>query len=120
MSLTSAERPLYEVKAGQFNGLAHPLRIRLLELLADGAEHSVSELQHSTGMEASHLSQHLSVLRRHRLVSSDRRASHVFYRITAPEVAEFLAVARRLLTAVLASDTEPLGQLARLPGLSAR
>jgi DNA-binding transcriptional ArsR family regulator len=120
MSLTRAERPLYEVKAGLFKGLAHPLRIRLLELLADGAEHSVTELQRSTGMEPSHLSQHLSVLRRHRLVTSDRRASHVYYRITEPEVAEFLAVARRLLAAVLQSDTEQLGHITRLPDLTAR
>lgn len=118
MSLSSRERPLYEVKAGLFKGLAHPLRIRLLELLADGAEHSVAELQRSTGMEASHLSQHLSVLRRHRLVSSDRRASHVFYQIAEPEVAEFLATARRLLAAILESDTERLGSIAHLPDLT--
>ena len=31
MSLSRRERPLYEVKAGLFKGLAHPLRIRLLE-----------------------------------------------------------------------------------------
>ncbi|GHF18376.1 ArsR/SmtB family transcription factor [Pseudolysinimonas yzui] len=117
MSLTHSERPLYEVKAGLFKGLAHPLRIRLLELLADGTERSVAELQRSTGMEPSHLSQHLSVLRRHRLVSSDRRASHVYYRITAPEVAEFLAVARRLLAAVLVSDAEQFGRISELPEL---
>jgi DNA-binding transcriptional ArsR family regulator len=120
MSMNHTERPLYEVKAGLFKGLAHPLRIRLLELLADGAEHSVAELQRSTGMEPSHLSQHLSVLRRHRLVSSERRASHVFYRITAPEVAEFLAVARRLLAAVLVSDAERLDRLSDLPDVPSR
>ncbi len=118
--MTPSERPLYEVKAGLFKGLAHPLRIRLLELLADGTERSVAELQRSTGMEPSHLSQHLSVLRRHRLVSSDRRASHVFYRITAPEVAEFLAVARRLLAAVLVSDAEQLGRISDLPEIGPR
>ena len=119
MSFIDGERPLYEVKAGLFKGLAHPLRIRLLELLADGAEHSVAELQQSTGLEASHLSQHLAVLRRHRLVASDRRASHVYYRITQPEVRDLLAVARRLLSAVLVSDTEQLGRIATLPALSA-
>lgn len=117
MSLNESERPLYEVKAGLFKGLAHPLRIRLLELLADGAERSVADLQRSTGMEPSHLSQHLSVLRRHRLVFSERRASHVFYRITAPEVTEFLAVARRLLAAVLVADAEQLGRISDLPEL---
>jgi DNA-binding transcriptional ArsR family regulator len=119
MSLTRDERPLYEVKAGLFKGLAHPLRIRLLELLADGAEHSVAELQRLSGLEASHLSQHLGVLRRHRLVASTRRASHVFYRITDADVAELLAVARRLLTAVLVADAEHLERLTELPELGA-
>lgn len=117
MSLDHGQRPLYEVKAGLFKGLAHPLRIRLLELLADGDEHSVAELQESTGLEASHLSQHLAVLRRHRLVSSERRSSNVFYRTTDPAVAELLAVARRLLSAVLGTDAGHLASLAALPEL---
>jgi DNA-binding transcriptional ArsR family regulator len=120
MSLNQAHRPLYEVKAGLFKGLAHPLRIRLLELLADGDEHAVADLQRSTGLEASHLSQHLAVLRRHRLVASTRRASHVYYRITDPDVAQLLAVARRLLTAVVVSDAGQLEQLAALPRLDVR
>lgn len=120
MSLSRTERPLYEVKAGLFKGLAHPLRIRLLELLADGDDHSVAELQQATELEASHLSQHLAVLRRHRLVTSDRRASHVYYRITEPDVAELLTVARRLLSAVLESDSAQLEHIAALPDLPRR
>lgn len=118
MSLSRSERPLYEIKAGLFKGLAHPLRIRLLELLADGADHSVAELQQGTTLEASHLSQHLAVLRRHRLVVSDRRASHVYYRLADPEVAELLAVARRLLTTVLSTDADRFERIADLPDLA--
>ena len=99
MSITLDQRPLYEVKAGLFKGLSHPLRIRILELLSTATERSVAELQAETGLEASHLSQHLAVLRRHRLVESDRRGSHVYYRLAYPEVAELLTVARRLLRA---------------------
>ncbi|MEO8527839.1 MAG: metalloregulator ArsR/SmtB family transcription factor [Pseudolysinimonas sp.] len=120
MSLTRSERPLYEVKAGLFKGLAHPLRIRLLELLADGDEHSVAELQRETALEASHLSQHLAVLRRHRLVASDRRGSHVYYRIADADVAELLAVARRLLSSVLVAEARQLGDVAALPPLARR
>lgn len=111
------QRPLYEVKAGLFKGLSHPLRIRILELLADGEEHTVAELQAQTGLEPSHLSQHLAVLRRHRLVASDRRASHVHYRLAHPDVAELLAVARRLLVDIVASDRARLSDVAGLPHL---
>lgn len=117
MPLSDRERPLYEVKAGLFKGLAHPLRIRILELLADGAEHPVSALHSATGMEASHLSQHLTVLRRHRLVESERRGSQVFYRITFPEVAELLGVARRLLGGIVTVDGERMRDVPALPPL---
>ena len=117
MSITLGQRPLYEVKAGLFKGLSHPLRIRILELLSMSSERSVADLQAETGLEASHLSQHLAVLRRHRLVASERRASSVFYRLAYPEVAELLAIARRLLLHVVTDDAERVADAASLPAL---
>ena len=40
----SLTRPLSEIKAELFRALAHPARIRVLEVLADG-ERSVGEMQ---------------------------------------------------------------------------
>ncbi|MGO2112329.1 MAG: ArsR/SmtB family transcription factor [Pseudoclavibacter sp.] len=113
-------RPLYEVKAALFQGLSHPFRIRVLELLADGEEHTVSELLASMDIEASHLSQHLGVLRRNRLVVSVRRGSHVHYRLFSPSVAELLAVARTLLGELTAGDAARAGDVATLPELPTR
>lgn len=118
MSIDQTSAPLYEAKAGLFKGLSHPFRIRVLELLSDGSEHSVAELLDRTGLEASHLSQHLAVLRAHRLVRSDRRASHVYYRITYREVAELLRVARTLLTLVVADDGARAAAVASLPEIA--
>ena len=55
--------PLYQAKAEFFKALAHPARIRVLELLSE-REHSVSEMLPEVGLEAAHLSQQLSVLRK--------------------------------------------------------
>jgi len=118
MPFSRQQKPLYEVKAGLFKGLSHPFRIRILEILSAAPEVSVADLLVETGLEASHLSQHLAVLRRHRLVESDRRASHVYYRLADPAVAELLAVARRLLLGVLESDRELLADAATLPALA--
>lgn len=115
MPLTQSQRPLYEVKANLFKGLAHPFRIRLLELLSDSPELSVSALQAETELEASHLSQHLSVLRRHHLVVSERRGSHVFYRLADPRIRELLAVARALLLTMLSEETDRLTEARSLP-----
>lgn len=46
----------------QFKALSHPLRIRILELLADGNK-NVNELQTLIGSEGSAVSQQLMVLR---------------------------------------------------------
>lgn len=108
-------RPLYEVKADLFKGLAHPLRIRVLEVLSSAPEVPVATLLVETGLEASHLSQHLAVLRRHRLVLSERRGSQVFCRLAYPQVADLLRVARELLGAVLAGSGDQLRVAADLP-----
>ncbi|SNU01499.1 transcriptional regulator, ArsR family [Ruaniaceae bacterium KH17] len=117
MPLSNSQRPLYEVKAGVFKGLAHPIRIHILELLCDSQEHSVSELQAHTGLEASHLSQHLAVLRRNRVVSSVRRGSHVYYRVTSHEVVELLGSARRFLAEVLNFERAQIADADRLAEL---
>lgn len=107
-----AQRPLYQLKADFFKGLAHPLRIRVLELLSSADERTVAELLEQTGLEASHLSQHLAVLRRHRLVESERRGSLVYYRLAHRETAQLLVTARELLMRI-ADDESSMRDAAR-------
>jgi DNA-binding transcriptional ArsR family regulator len=93
-------RPLAEAKADLFKALAHPARIRVLELLAD-RERTVGELADGTGLELSHLSQQVSVLRRAGIVESRRAGNNVICCLSDPQTAELLGVARRMLTASL-------------------
>lgn len=113
--LSNPHRPLYEVKAGLFKGLAHPIRIRILEVLSAVPEASVSEILAETELEASHLSQHLAVLRRNRLVTAERRGSLVFYQLAYPQVADLLRVARALLGEILETTRQQLGDTDSLP-----
>lgn len=114
------EAPLYEVKASLFKGLAHPVRVRILEILISSDEVAVSALIDDLGIEASHLSQHLSVLRKHRLVVSERRASQVFYRPAFPGVADLLHAARHLLGEILAQTQQQMRDVKTLPPLPPR
>lgn len=114
---SSAQRPLYEVKANLFKGLAHPVRIRVLEVLAASPQVSVAALLADTGLEASHLSQHLSVLRRHNLVVAERRASQVFYSLAYPQVGDLLSVAKSLLIDILQSTQHQLASTVNQAGL---
>ena len=64
---TPMSTPIYQVKAEFFKTLGHPARIRILEVLRDG-ERPVSELIPEVGIEASHLSQQLGIMRRANLI----------------------------------------------------
>ncbi len=77
--------------------MAHPIRIRVLELLSESDELAVSELLSEIDVEQSHLSQQLGVLRRGGLVGSRRVGSHVYYRLAEPRITELLALAREML-----------------------
>lgn len=103
-------RPLYQAKAEFFKALAHPARIRVLELLSE-REHSVGEMLPEVGLESAHLSQQLAVLRKMNLVVTRKEGSTVYYSLVSPQVAELLAVARRILTEVLANQVELLDDL---------
>jgi ArsR family transcriptional regulator len=107
---TGDDRPLSEIKADLFRALAHPGRIRVLEVLRDG-ERPVSELIELVGLEASHLSQQLGVLRRAGVVTSTRTGSSVSYSVADPEVVSLLDAARRFLISRLSADQELLAGL---------
>ncbi|MGW6930851.1 ArsR/SmtB family transcription factor [Lentzea sp. NPDC054927] len=103
-------KPLYQLKAEFFKTLGHPARIRVLELLS-GREHAVAEMVPQVGVETGNLSQQLAVLRRAGLVTTRKEGATVYYSPTSTHVAELLAVARRILSAVLSGQVELLEDL---------
>ena len=105
--------PIYQVKAEFFKTLGHPSRIRILELLRDG-ECSVGELIPQVGLEASHLSQQLGVLRRANIVQTRREGSTVFYSVVDRRILQLLEVAKAILSASLAGSGELLVELSGL------
>ena len=107
---TELDRPISEIKAELFRALAHPVRVRVLELLAE-QEHSVGEMAPLVGAELSHLSQQLAVLRRAGLVTTRKDGSTVYYAIRDRELTKLLASAKRLL---INSLTESLDLLENL------
>ncbi|MCC6177838.1 MAG: winged helix-turn-helix transcriptional regulator [Chloroflexi bacterium] len=82
-------------KAELFKALAHPARIRILELLRSG-EKTVSELQALLEMESSTVSQQLALLRARHIVSGRKQGTSVHYRVVDPLMFELLDVARRI------------------------
>lgn len=69
--------------------LGHPHRIHIVEELRD-RELDVNSLQQLLGISHSCVSQHLSVMRSHRLVRERREGRRVIYSLTQPKLAAWL------------------------------
>lgn len=102
--------PLYRLKAELFKTLGHPARIRVLELLAEG-ERSVGDLMPEVGLEASHLSQQLGVLRRAGVVNARKQGNAVIYSLASPDIADLMILARKVLTDLLTDQMVVLKDL---------
>jgi len=103
-------KPIYQLKAQFFKTLGHPARIKVLEVLAAGPR-SVSDLQPEVGIESSHLSQQLAVLRKAGIVTATRQGSSMIYSVTDPQVLELLTGAKQIITTSLTSAGELLAEL---------
>ena len=102
--------PLRRFKAEFFKALAHPVRIKILELLRSG-EMSVNELQTHLEVEPSTVSQQLAVLRSRNIVETRKAGTSVFYRVRDPAVIELLDAARKIFNNHLIDTRSMLEQL---------
>lgn len=101
------ETELQLFKAEFFKALGHPLRIRILELLAEG-EKNVNELVTLLGVESSSVSQQLAVLRNKNIVSFTKEGNKVTYALRDPLVADLLMIARKIFNNHLISTIHVL------------
>ncbi|MFT7131431.1 MAG: DNA-binding transcriptional ArsR family regulator [Cyclobacteriaceae bacterium] len=72
-----------------FKIVAHPDRIRIIEELRVG-EKSVNTLIEQLDLPGSRVSQHLSLMRAHRIVEERRDGRHHYYSLTQPEMADWI------------------------------
>jgi rhodanese-related sulfurtransferase/predicted transcriptional regulator len=102
----SSRRPalkaaVYEQIARIGRAASSPSRLELLDLLAQGPR-TVEALARQTGQSVAATSHHLQVLRRARLVETEKAGLYVTYRLADPQVETFLLEMRRLADARLA------------------
>jgi DNA-binding transcriptional ArsR family regulator len=103
---------LQAFKAQFFRALAHPTRIRLLEILVRGGR-TVQELQDATTLDQPTVSQQLAVLRNQHIVAAQKEGLSVRYTVRDPLVGELLELARRIFNNHLASTRGLLRELQR-------
>ncbi|MFZ2158238.1 MAG: metalloregulator ArsR/SmtB family transcription factor [Bradyrhizobium sp.] len=80
MSSTGQKQAIFAGLAEVAQALGHPHRLELLEHIAQGMR-SVEELSTRANLSFANTSRHLQILRRARLVDTERRGKHVLYRL---------------------------------------
>ena len=107
---TAPSLELQVFKAEFFKALAHPLRIRILEILRHG-ERSVQELQTALALDQSAVSQQLAILRAKRVVTARKEGTTVRYAVLDARVGTLLDVARAIFNAQLSGTQTMLRAL---------
>ncbi len=83
-------------QADIFKSLAHPTRLRILNLLREG-ERCVCEIMPPLEMEQSNVSRHLAILKKEGILSSRKEGLKVIYEVNDPKVFDILDLCSEIL-----------------------
>ena len=92
------EEELYERRAGICKAFANPLRLKILDLVAQRSR-PVSEHLQRLGISEANLSQHLAVLRGAGVIATRRTGKQVHCYLAIPEVKQACALISDVLRA---------------------
>ena len=86
-----------------FKVLAHRDRIRIVEILRV-REFDVNSISEELDLPATRISQHLSLMRAHRLVEERRDGRHVYYSLAQPDLTHWIVDGLQFVEARAAAD----------------
>jgi len=75
--------------------MAHPLRLKILCLLSKLEQISVLDLVEAVGTSQSNISQHLSILKEKGLLSCEKEANKVYYKLADEDLGELIHSIRK-------------------------
>lgn len=87
---------LAKLKSELFKALAHPTRIRIIELLAEG-EQCVCTIYEDLDQSQPNISQHLSKLKTADIVVSRKDGLQVYYKLKNEQVLEVMELAKQII-----------------------
>jgi DNA-binding transcriptional ArsR family regulator len=71
--------PKLELAASKLRAISHPMRIAIIDLLANGKKLSVTEIYESLDIEQATASHHLNILKSKGLLLSRREGKKIYY-----------------------------------------
>jgi ArsR family transcriptional regulator len=97
------EDQIYAYHAEMCKVFSHPKRLELISLLRD-KERSAGELGARLGLTPANLSQHLTMMKERRILTSRKEGNAVYYRITNPRLFEAFDLLRGILFEQIRQD----------------
>ena len=90
------EDRIFQMHAEVCKSMANPTRLKIMNLLREG-EKSVEDLRKRLNIPKANLSQHLSVLRHRRIVSTRRAGLNIYYKVANPKMIKACDILRDVL-----------------------
>ena len=103
------EEKIFQMHAEVCKSMANPTRLKIMNLLREG-EKGVEELLERLKLPKANLSQHLSVLRQCKIVSTRREGLNIYYKVANSKMIKACDILRE----VLFEQLQEGGQLMRV------
>ncbi len=103
--LAPAEKQVLRLQSEICKTLSHPKRLEILHELRDG-EKTVGELCAATGLRQANVSQHLALMRHHKMVVERRVGNAVFYRVADKRINKACDIMREVLIHRASEDSK--------------
>jgi ArsR family transcriptional regulator len=108
--MDTSTQKLYELKAEIIQAAAHPIRLAIIEYLADG-EQCVCDIVKHVDAQRSNVSRHLSVMLKAGVVESRKDGLKMIYSLKTPCIVKFLGCVEQALKEKMESQNSLLQKL---------
>lgn len=106
------EEKMFQMHAEVCKSMANPTRLKIMNLLREG-EKGVEELREKLKLPKANLSQHLSILRHRRIVSTRRAGLNIYYKVANPKMIKACDILREVLLEQLKEGKDLMNKIGR-------
>jgi len=96
MAMKETEKRRYELQAEVLKALAHPLRLAIVQFLAE-EEKCVCHIVDYVGTSQSNISKHLGLMKKAGILSDRKEGLSVYYRLNMPCALNFFKCVRDIM-----------------------
>lgn len=104
------DRTIYTLHSNICKALANPIRIEIIDVLND-KELTFGEIQETTGVMKSNLSQHLSLMVSNGILIQHKEGLNVFFKLSGPKIGIACRLMREVLIENMKRQSDLINQL---------